>query len=1253
MLIKLVYKIQKKKETSKATRQIQTYQTNMERLNQDIYCPINSQHKQYQLIKLSNGILTLLICDPFEKTASCSVTIGTGAFNDPDNLAGLSHLCEHMILAGGSKKYPEVNLFKDELSKNNGQRNAYTTGQETTFYFYIPNSNNLKDVKNYEEKPAFQNLLTIFGSCFEEPLFKKEELNNEIIAIDNEHSGNKANYRKLMYHGTRMLSNEKHPFSRFATGDLNTLKTIAAAEKINVISSLKKYIDDYFYGSNMTLCLKSCDSINILAKLAESSFGNIKSAPTNTTGLLTKLKFGNSNNGLDQTKISTDILTSNVMENAWTEKIGKIEAFPSSLSENALFIKGKESSNVLRIILPVFLNKFLVSGFTKRELTQFCTYWVEVFGEESKGSFDNYLKVNGYASSTLAFMTEYALNNDGLILELKLTAKGWKNIDKIMFNFKNSFCKKLLSSESTKKLAKMFNQHNSLDLLKFLYQDVSQNPVKECSNFTANILTRSFVDFVDAECILKSMPFVFSRNGAYSESSECKKNWLNVAKKWQQFLNQLLTMQDFKMIFYGSYKNTNFADISKDGCHKSMALKIDPNFGFSYLKFNYKIDDSASCEINTFDVEFENKYIPSIAKRSNNIIFKALEQSKRSGDSNINTGLVINNSSTHTKPKIITNNDRCQIWIKNESHNSIFKSKSLLTINLINDKMKPSAVNTMFLEVLTEIIGIETSLILYPAVKAGYAVTISPSIKGDVNLKIQIDGFTDGLINILECIVNVIKKYSLEEIDKENLKKSRVNVRNKFETAASENGFKLALIGLYITLDRYVWNLEDRFEALEDDIDAESLRSFVEDFLKDLKIVIIQQGDVTEKSALSISSFISENLTHHKEYADEKNKFLLGNVPQTFKLPEGANFVVNNPAPDDDPNNSISYFIQVGTFNGKKRDLLGFTTKELFALTNFTDYIFKIHLVSDLRVKRHLGYIVSGGSRSLSKTFGLEISAMSLSTPEDMEEKINNYLLDFEYGIEKNMSNDFFKKKYLAEYIKVLNSISELGQILDDTSLPSDILRHVPPNFVLSSDNVIESQYNFHRKLVDAITTKRFNFDDLNFDNAIDKKFLESLTLEKYLSFFKSYVSVKSPNRTKLSVHITTKMTYDMVEEKVLLMQITGFLKMKGFKFDENKINEIIENNKNNQAYIIKDLYSYFSAHGEGMKFLMTGIKEIFKSITGGINKPPVVSSSTKGKKETVEIKSRDNSHELRNIKENVKYIKDSNYFRKLKNNYV
>ena len=64
----------------------------MERLSQNLYCPINSLHKQYQIFKLSIVILTLLIIDPFEKIASCSLTVATGAFIDLDTYQDLIHL---------------------------------------------------------------------------------------------------------------------------------------------------------------------------------------------------------------------------------------------------------------------------------------------------------------------------------------------------------------------------------------------------------------------------------------------------------------------------------------------------------------------------------------------------------------------------------------------------------------------------------------------------------------------------------------------------------------------------------------------------------------------------------------------------------------------------------------------------------------------------------------------------------------------------------------------------------------------------------------------------------------------------------------------------------------------------------------------------------------------------------------------------------------------------------------------------------
>ncbi|SSD61122.1 uncharacterized protein SCODWIG_02883 [Saccharomycodes ludwigii] len=106
-----------------------------------LYLPISNLEKRYKLFKLPNGLLCFLISDPTEKIASCSLTVATGAFNDPENMLGLAHLCEHMLLAGGSKEYTDPQIFHEEIGKNNGSFNAYTTGEQTTFYFEIPNTN--------------------------------------------------------------------------------------------------------------------------------------------------------------------------------------------------------------------------------------------------------------------------------------------------------------------------------------------------------------------------------------------------------------------------------------------------------------------------------------------------------------------------------------------------------------------------------------------------------------------------------------------------------------------------------------------------------------------------------------------------------------------------------------------------------------------------------------------------------------------------------------------------------------------------------------------------------------------------------------------------------------------------------------------------------------------------------------------------------------------------------------------------------
>ena len=65
--------------------------------------------------------------------------VGVGSMHNPDEMPGLAHFLEHMLFRG-SKRYPEVDLFVDMIKKASGVFNAYTSGEETNYFFSSSNN---------------------------------------------------------------------------------------------------------------------------------------------------------------------------------------------------------------------------------------------------------------------------------------------------------------------------------------------------------------------------------------------------------------------------------------------------------------------------------------------------------------------------------------------------------------------------------------------------------------------------------------------------------------------------------------------------------------------------------------------------------------------------------------------------------------------------------------------------------------------------------------------------------------------------------------------------------------------------------------------------------------------------------------------------------------------------------------------------------------------------------------------------------
>lgn len=87
---------------------------------------------QFRRTTLDNGLQIIAEINPQGYTASFGYFVRTGARDEEDAIAGVSHFLEHMMFKGTqSRSAADVNRELDELG---GQSNAYTSEEQTVYY---------------------------------------------------------------------------------------------------------------------------------------------------------------------------------------------------------------------------------------------------------------------------------------------------------------------------------------------------------------------------------------------------------------------------------------------------------------------------------------------------------------------------------------------------------------------------------------------------------------------------------------------------------------------------------------------------------------------------------------------------------------------------------------------------------------------------------------------------------------------------------------------------------------------------------------------------------------------------------------------------------------------------------------------------------------------------------------------------------------------------------------------------------------
>jgi insulysin len=166
--------------------------------------------RSYEYTVLDNGLQVLLVSDPVATKGAAAMDVGVGHFSDPEDVAGLAHLTEHMLFLG-TKKYPDENGFDTLLGENGGDSNAFTDSENTNYYFSI-------------KADRMEKALDHFSGFFESPLLLKESIANEKKAVISEHSKNIDSDSWRITEVLRSTSNAKYPYHKFGTGNAESLK---------------------------------------------------------------------------------------------------------------------------------------------------------------------------------------------------------------------------------------------------------------------------------------------------------------------------------------------------------------------------------------------------------------------------------------------------------------------------------------------------------------------------------------------------------------------------------------------------------------------------------------------------------------------------------------------------------------------------------------------------------------------------------------------------------------------------------------------------------------------------------------------------------------------------------------------------------------------------------------------------------------------------------------------------------------------
>ncbi|KAF6824712.1 zinc protease [Colletotrichum musicola] len=345
--------------------------------------------RTYRAVLLPNNLEALLVHDPETDKASAALDVNVGSFSDEEEMPGMAHAVEHLLFMG-TKKFPTENGYLQYLACNSGSRNAYTDSTSTNYFFDVSAKPANDEEPSASNPSPLKGALDRFAQFFIEPLFLESILDRELLAVDSENEKNLQNDGDRLFQLIRSLSNPKHPFHKFDTGNFEVLKTLPEAEGINVRAKFMEFYEKHYSANRMKLVVLGREPLDVLEDWVAEFFSGVPNK--------------------------------NLPPNRWENEV----PFRESELGMQVFAKPVMDSYQLILYFPFLDEEEMFESQPSR-------YVSHLIGHEGPGSIMAYLKEKGWANGLSAGAYPVCPGSPGNFdCKIRLTEEGLKNYKEII-----------------------------------------------------------------------------------------------------------------------------------------------------------------------------------------------------------------------------------------------------------------------------------------------------------------------------------------------------------------------------------------------------------------------------------------------------------------------------------------------------------------------------------------------------------------------------------------------------------------------------------------------------------------------------------------------------------------------------------------------------------------------------------------------------------------------------------------------------